>query len=290
MTIPEQSTTGRRAVLFYENWWLMAESRDTGPKRLAFYDAIMRFAFLGETVRTPEKGVSTAEEWAAHDGYLVCKPLLDGTMEREEKSENSRKGGQNGKGVPRNQGNANARKTLDDKNNSENNSAPSEKTIVKTIVTSDKNNSENNSESIPKTIVGPELFNNIKENANTNAKNSIGGDSPCDGSTSNDEATLFDAFWKAYPGPRKQDKRKCADKFARILRSSGDAVSLFNRIMGGLEKWKRCETWTRDGGRFVCAPLVWLNNERWEAEIAVGPLSGGVDNIHREEVEVTNAF
>lgn len=102
---------------------------------------------------------------------------------------------------------------------------------------------------------------------------------------------MFDAWWKAYPGPRKQDKRKCAEKFARILRKSGDAVSLFNRIMGGLEKWKRCETWTRDGGRFVCAPLVWLNNERWEAEIRVGPLSGGIDNIHREgEVEVANAF
>ena len=293
MTIPDRSKTGRKSVLFYENWWLMAESRDTRPKRLAFYDAIMRFAFLGEVPQTPERGVSAGEAWAAHDGYLVCKPILDGTVEREEKMEIYRKGGQNGKGVTRNQGNANARKSPDEKNNSENNSenntSPSEKTIVKTILDSEKNNTGNNTDSAS-------LY-NIKEkeniNPNTKEKEKEKADRRLrDGSLSDDEETMFDAWWKAYPGIRKQDKRKCADKFARILRKSGDAVSMFNRIMGGLDKWRRCETWTHDGGRYICAPLVWLNNERWDAEIKIGPLSGGIDNIHREQeqTEVSNAF
>ena len=277
MTIPEESKTGRKAVLFYENWWLMAESRDTGPKRLAFYDAIMRFAFLGEVPKTPEKGVSAGEEWAAHDGYLVCKPILDGTVEREKYVEAGRLGGLASKGIPKS---ANRKRTANEQQTEQRNNSTSNSTL-----NSDEQQAEQRTEQR-----NQPPFNKDKENTNANTKDSIGGTPPCESSLSNDEAALFDAWWKAYPGPRKQDKRKCAEKFARILRKSGDAVSLFNRIMGGLEKWKRCETWTRDGGRFVCAPLVWLNNERWEAEIRVGPLSGGIDNIHREEVEVTNAF
>lgn len=292
MAIPEESKTGRKAVLFYENWWLMAESRDTGPKRLAFYDAIMRFAFLGEVPHTPEKGVSAGEAWAAHDGYLVCKPILDGTVEKEAQKENCRKAGLSGKGeVKARFGNKNAIKEEEQNSILENATGNATENATRCDLKTQRVAFLENTQNATRCV----SLINIKEkgNINQNPKPSTEGRGR-DGSLSDDENSMFVAWWQAYPGIRKQDKRKCADKFARVLRKSGDAVSLFNRIMDGLDKWKRCETWTKDGGRYVCAPLVWLNNERWEAEIKVGPLTtSGIDNIHQEqqmEQEVSNAF
>lgn len=83
--------------------------------------------------------------------------------------------------------------------------------------------------------------------------------------TAKDAEELFEAFWKAYPSecPRKTDKKKCKDKFTRILKASKDAIATFNHIMEGLDVWKVCDTWTKDGGQFIRAPLVWLNGECW---------------------------
>jgi len=92
--------------------------------------------------------------------------------------------------------------------------------------------------------------------------------------TDKDIQEMFAGFWEAYPGPRKQDKKKCLAKFAKYLREADDAVALFNKVMAGLDKWKATDTWTKDDGRFVCAPLVWLNNERWDAEVTIGNSKG----------------
>ena len=78
-----------------------------------------------------------------------------------------------------------------------------------------------------------------------------------------DVDAFFEEWWKAYPGPRKQDKKKCREKFTKILKNSGYPPELFRRIMDGLNVWKCCDTWTRDGGAYIRAPLVWLNNENW---------------------------
>jgi len=89
--------------------------------------------------------------------------------------------------------------------------------------------------------------------------------------SSKDIDEMFVAFWDAYPGPRKQDKKKVRVKFEKIIGTNPDkGVSMFNKIMNGLAKWKTTDTWTKDGGQYVCAPLVWLNNERWDAEITGG--------------------
>lgn len=74
----------------------------------------------------------------------------------------------------------------------------------------------------------------------------------------------FEAFWKSYPGPRKVDKKKCRAKFERILSDSKSPDEELSAIMSGLEAWKRCSTWNKDGGAFIRAPIVWLNNENWK--------------------------
>lgn len=84
--------------------------------------------------------------------------------------------------------------------------------------------------------------------------------SPSDATPPVDYDAEFETFWKEYPGPRKVDKRKCRDKFASFRRKGVD----FKAIMDGLAVWKRCSTWTKDGGAFIRAPSVWLNNENWK--------------------------
>ena len=80
-----------------------------------------------------------------------------------------------------------------------------------------------------------------------------------------DAHLAFDEFWAAYPStcPRKTDKKKCGEKYARLMRAAKDPAGLHSAILGGLSAWRQCETWTRDNGQYIRAPLVWLNNENW---------------------------
>ena len=87
--------------------------------------------------------------------------------------------------------------------------------------------------------------------------------------TSGDDILIderFEKFWQAYPTYRRTDKKKCREKFMRIIKKSKDP-DLYQKIMEGLNHWKQSEMWNSEGGKFVCAPLVWLNNERWNDEI-----------------------
>lgn len=73
----------------------------------------------------------------------------------------------------------------------------------------------------------------------------------------------FDRFWDEYPKecPRKVDKKKCREKFCKIIKPSPEIV---HDILIGLETWKKSETWLKDGGKYIKAPLVWLNSENWK--------------------------
>ena len=82
---------------------------------------------------------------------------------------------------------------------------------------------------------------------------------------------LFASFWASYPacGSRKRDKQKCRARFLRILSDADDPQSLFDALMRGLSAWKKSRDWIEG---FICTPLVWLNNSRWETEIAAEPV------------------
>jgi len=78
---------------------------------------------------------------------------------------------------------------------------------------------------------------------------------------------MFDEFWAAFPGVRKINKKKTAEKFAAIIKAAEDPEEFFRTLMIALnEKWKRSYLWESDGGKFVCAPIVWLDQERWNDE------------------------
>lgn len=71
-------------LTFFKNWWELAENRDTDEKRLAFYDAIMRFAFDGKVPDRPVKGVSQGVDYAAWDAYQSVLPVISESLRKSE--------------------------------------------------------------------------------------------------------------------------------------------------------------------------------------------------------------
>lgn len=78
----------------------------------------------------------------------------------------------------------------------------------------------------------------------------------------------FGEFWLAWPkNERKQDKKACAAKWAKGgLDAIADAILADVRAKRGTRKWQE---------GFIEAPLVYLNNRRWEDGADQGEDAGG---------------
>lgn len=117
-----------------------------------------------------------------------------------------------------------------------------------------------------------------------------------DGLSKSDADAMFEGFWDAYPATRKYAKSKCKAKFVKLLCDADDAVSLFNTIMNGLSTWKKSDDWTKDGGSYVCAPEVFINQSRWEAAPMKGmsgngyKQNGGTANSNCKSEDTANLF
>lgn len=74
----------------------------------------------------------------------------------------------------------------------------------------------------------------------------------------------FDKFWAAWPKSiRKGGKSVC---LARWKKGLYDGCA--DQIIKHVEWMKTTDQWRKDGGSFIPAPLVYLNQQRWDgAEI-----------------------
>lgn len=70
----------------------------------------------------------------------------------------------------------------------------------------------------------------------------------------------FERFWSAYP--RRVGKQD-ALKAWRQLNPDEKLVDL---IVAGVERWKTCGQWTKDGGAFICYPATFIRGRRWEED------------------------
>ena len=69
----------------------------------------------------------------------------------------------------------------------------------------------------------------------------------------------FTEWWSAWPaGPRKVAKKQALDKWARF-----ECASSASHILAHTEWMKTQPDWLKDNGAFICAPLVYLNQQRW---------------------------
>ena len=39
-----------------------------------------------------------------------------------------------------------------------------------------------------------------------------------------------------------------------------------DQIVAGVERWKTCDQWTKDGGSFICYPATFIRGRRWEED------------------------
>jgi hypothetical protein len=74
----------------------------------------------------------------------------------------------------------------------------------------------------------------------------------------------FDRFWKAWPkNPRKGGKSECQKKWAKF-----GCEAQVDQILKHIEWMKTTDQWRKNDGAFVPAPLVYINQQRWDgAEI-----------------------
>jgi hypothetical protein len=76
----------------------------------------------------------------------------------------------------------------------------------------------------------------------------------------------------------KQNAQKAFDKI-------NPDVDLLNVICAAVERWKKSEQWTHDGGQFIPHPATWLNQHRWEDEIPKPAVSNQVKRVQEQEYE-----
>lgn len=85
-------------------------------------------------------------------------------------------------------------------------------------------------------------------------------------------STRFDDFWETWPkSERKHDKAKCMDKW-----TNSNLDELADQILADVESKKLTRKWQSDDGQFIEAPLVYLNNRRWEDGGGEACVGGGV--------------
>lgn len=84
----------------------------------------------------------------------------------------------------------------------------------------------------------------------------------------------FAEFWETWPtNDRKQAKGKCLEAWKKAS-AERDAALVVNHV----RFLKNSESWRKNGGEFIPAPLVYLNQRRWEgaSESASGSVDHGV--------------
>lgn len=84
----------------------------------------------------------------------------------------------------------------------------------------------------------------------------------------------FERFWKAYPStPRKGAKKQCEEKWAKYM-CEHSADQIIKHVV-----WmKTTEQWLKGNGAFIPAPLVYLNQQRWDgAEVPDMPTKPEID-------------
>lgn len=75
------------------------------------------------------------------------------------------------------------------------------------------------------------------------------------------ELSGFAEFWNAYPDVRRKHSRAKCEKAWRARSLSKES----EKIVAGVQWWAKSPEWTKDDGEFVCTPIVFLNQRRWDS-------------------------
>ena len=163
--------------------------------------------------------------------------------------------------------------------------------VIKESNTNSNMNSNTNSNTPPSPLVSPDEKESSKGKVNPSISPLINPPKPPKRGLSAADAArrgiddarfeeMFAEFWATYPKscPRRVAKAKCRDKYRRLMRNKKQtlegAEALHKEILAGIERCKRSALWTEKDGQYICAPLVFLNQKRWQDEVLTAPKTG----------------
>lgn len=98
----------------------------------------------------------------------------------------------------------------------------------------------------------------VNENGNDNENGERETGTRPDGATG--QASGFDRFWNVYP--RRVGKQDALKAWGQLAPDE----DLVDKIVAGVERWKTCDQWTKDGGKFICYPATFIRGRRWEED------------------------
>jgi len=78
----------------------------------------------------------------------------------------------------------------------------------------------------------------------------------------------FEKFWDIYPGPRRVGKAKCLKVW-----QAQELEALANRILQHVTAMSSSAQWRESGGKFIPAPLTYLNQRRFEDGLPEAPVT-----------------
>ena len=89
------------------------------------------------------------------------------------------------------------------------------------------------------------------------------------GAMASSDAEAFNRFWSVYP--KKVGKKDAWRAFLKAMNEKGggqgSARPTADAMIEAVERQKRSEQWTKEGGRYIPHPATWLNQGRWEDEL-----------------------
>ncbi|MBQ6177703.1 MAG: hypothetical protein IJK29_10940 [Bacteroidales bacterium] len=89
------------------------------------------------------------------------------------------------------------------------------------------------------------------------------------GAMASSDAEAFNRFWSVYP--KKVGKKDAWRAFLKAMNEKGggqgSARPTADAMIEAVERQKRSEQWTKEGGRYIPNPATWLNQGRWEDEL-----------------------
>jgi hypothetical protein len=101
------------------------------------------------------------------------------------------------------------------------------------------------------------------------------------------QMTGFDQFWAAWPKhPRKGSKALCRQRWIKHHHETQTET-----IIAHVNYMKTTMDWLKEGGAFICAPLVYLNQQKWDGAEIPDPQTLSIDReaIYRKQLAASIA-
>lgn len=100
---------------------------------------------------------------------------------------------------------------------------------------------------------------------------------PLKGEESGVQDKRFDEFWAIYP--KKTGKQAAFKSWQRVK----PTAELHSRIIAAVTAATKTEQWQRENGRYIPNPTTWLNQGRWDDEIAEVITEGQQRSNYRQD-------